>query len=292
MFKDLLACKIVLAANHQNPGIIQSLFRLQNCLSRKSTNPGNSQRLSRLQKCLSRKSSKSWNYSTTFSPAKLSQRQIIKIVEMFKDFFACEIVLAANHQNPGNIPRSSRLQKSLSRKSSQSWKYSKTFSPVKLSQPQIIRILELFKNFLARKIVLAANLQNPGDIQRLSCLYNCLSRKSSKSWKYSKNFLPVKLSQPQIITILKIFKDLLACKIVLAANHQNPGNIQRHSRLLKCLSRKSSKSWKYSMNFSPVKLAQPQIINILKIFKDFFACKIVLAATQQNPGNVQRPSRL
>ena len=170
MFKDLLACKIVLAANHQNPGNIQRLFRLQNCLNRKSSNPGNIHRLSRLQKRLSRKSSKSWNYSKTFSPAKLSQPQIIKIVEMFKDLLACKIVLAANHQNPGNIKRLSRLYNCLSRKSSKSWKYSKNFSPVKLFQPQIITILKTFKDFFACKIVLAAIHRYPGIIQRLFCL--------------------------------------------------------------------------------------------------------------------------
>ena len=150
----------------------------------------------------------------------------------------------------------------------------------------------MFKDLLACKNVLAAKHQNPGIIQRLFRLQNCLSRNSSVSWNYSKTFSPVKKSQLQIITILEIIKDFLACKIVSAANHQNPGNIQRLSRLLNCLSRKSSKSGKYSKTFSPVKLAQPQIINILTIFKDFFACKIVLAATHQNPGNVQRPSHL
>ena len=122
---------------------------------------------------------------------------------------------------------------------------------------------------------MATNLQNPGNIQRLSRLYNCLSRKSSKSCKYSKNFSPVNLSQPQIITVLKIIKDFFACKIVLAANHQYPGIIQRLFRLQNCLILKSSKSWKYSKTFSPVKLTQPQIIKILEIFKEFLACKVV-----------------
>ena len=35
--KDFFACKFVLAANHQQPENIQRLFRLQNCLSRKSS---------------------------------------------------------------------------------------------------------------------------------------------------------------------------------------------------------------------------------------------------------------
>ena len=167
-----------------------------------------------------------------------------------------------------------------------------TFSPAKLSQPQFISILELFKDFFACKIVLAANHQNPGNIQRLSCLYNCLSRKSSKSRKCLKKFLPVKMSQPQIIKILDLFKEFLACKIVLAANHQNPGIIQRLFRLQNCLSGKSSKSLKCSKTFSPVKLSQPQIIKNLEIFQDFLACTIVSAANHQNPGNIQRYSRL
>ena len=224
MIKNFLACKIVFTANHQNPGNIQRISRLQNCLSRKS--------------------SKSWNYSKNFSPAKLSQPQIVSIPDLFKDFFACKIVLAANHQNPGKIQRLSRLLNCLCRKSSKSWKYSKNFSPAKLSQPQIIKIMDLFKDFFACKIVLAANHQNRGSVQRPSRLQKCLRRKSSKSWNYSKTFSPAKLSQPQIIKIVEMFKDLLACKIVLAANHQNPGIIERISRLQNCLSRKSSKSWK------------------------------------------------
>ena len=50
-----------------------------------------------------------------------------------KDFFACKIVWAANHQNLGNIQRLFRLQKCLSRKLSISRKYLKTFPPAKLS---------------------------------------------------------------------------------------------------------------------------------------------------------------
>ena len=37
IFKDFFACKIVLAANHRQPENIQTLFRLQNCFSRKSS---------------------------------------------------------------------------------------------------------------------------------------------------------------------------------------------------------------------------------------------------------------
>ena len=111
---------------------------------------------------------------------------------------------------------------------------SKIFPPAKLSYPQIITILEIFKDF---------------------CLQNCLSRKSSLSWKYSKSFSPAKMPQPQIINILEIFKDYLACNFFWAANHQYPGNIQRLFCLQNCLSRKSIKSWKFSKTFSPVKLS-------------------------------------
>ena len=55
------------------------------------------------------------------------------------------------------------------------------------------------------------------------------------------------MSQPQIINNLEKFKHFFACRIVLAANHQYPGNIQ-----------------------------------------NFFAFKIVLAANHQYPGSVPR----
>ena len=181
--------------------------------------------------------------------------QIIIILKIFKDFFACKIVLDSSNHHPGNIQRLFRLQSCLRCKSSLSWKYSKTFSPAKLSQTQIVIIPKIFKVFFACKIVLAVNHPCPGNIQRFSRLQNCLSRKSSVSRKYSKTFSPAKLSFLQIVIIPKIFKDFLACKIVLAANHHCPGNIQRFSRLQKCLSRKSSLSWKHSKTFSPAKLS-------------------------------------
>ena len=109
---------------------------------------------------------------------------------MFKDFFACKIVVAASHHYPENIQRLFRLQKYLRRKSSLSWENSKTFSPSKLSWTQVIIVLKIFKDFLASKIVIAANHQSPGNIQRLFRLQDCLSRKSSLPWKYSKTFSP------------------------------------------------------------------------------------------------------
>ena len=75
-----------------------------------------------------------------------------------------------------------------------------------------------------------------------------------------------------------------------AANHQQPENIQRLFRLQNCLSCKSSTTRNYSKTFSPAELSQPQIINNPKIFKDFFAWRIVLAADQHYPGNIQRLS--
>ena len=170
----------------------------------------------------------------------MSQQQPIKILKIFKDSFACKIVLAANHLHPGNIQRIFRLQNCLSRKSSISWKCSKTFSPAKLSQLQIIDILEIFKDFFGCKFVLAANHRYPGNIQRLFRLQICLSPKSSISWKYSKSFSLANLSQLQIIDILEIFKDFFACKIVVAATHQYSENVQKLFRLQSCRSRKSA----------------------------------------------------
>ena len=66
VFKDFFACKFVLAANHQQPENIQRLFRLQNCLSRKSSAPEKSQRLFHLQNCLCRKSSAPENIQRLF----------------------------------------------------------------------------------------------------------------------------------------------------------------------------------------------------------------------------------
>ena len=161
----------------------------------------------------------------------MSQRQPINILKMFKNFFGCQIVVAANQRYPGNIQRFFRLHPCLSRKSSISWKYSKTFSPAKLSQQQPINILETFKNFFAGKIVVAANQRYPGNSQRFFRLQKCLSRKPSVSWKYSKTFSAAKMSQQQPIKILKIFKGSFACKFVLAAKHLYPGKIQRRFRL-------------------------------------------------------------
>ena len=329
IFNDFFACKNFLAATHNYSGKIQRVFRLQNCLSRKSSiswkysktfsaakisqqqpinvlkkfkefsackialaanhrYPRNFQRLFRLQICLSRKSSISRNYSKTFSAAKLSQPQIIYILEIFKDFFACKLVLAANHRYPGNIQRIFRLKSCLSRKLTKNWKYSTTFSPAKISQQQPIIILKKFKEFSACKNVLAANHLYPGNIQRLFRLQKCLSSNTSNFSKYSKALSPAKLSQPQNIYILEKFKDFFACKFVLAANHRYPGNIQRLFRLQNCLSRKLTKDWKYSTTFSPAKISQQQPIIILKKFKEFSACKNVLAANHIYPGNIQR----
>ena len=247
-------------------------------------------------------------------PAKLSSPQIIIILKIFKNLFACKSVLAANHQNLGNIQKLFRLQNCLSRKSSLSWKYSKTFSPGKLSSTQIIIILKIFKDFspaklsylqiifilktfkdfYACKIVLVAIHHFPENFQKLFRLQNCLRSKSSLSWKYSKTYSPGNLSHPQIIIVLKIFEDFsafeialaanhhypeniqrfLACKILLAENHPYPGIIQRLFCLQNCLSRNSSLSWKDSKTFSPAKMSWPQIIIIPKLFKDFSPAKV------------------
>ena len=268
IFKDFFACKIVLAASQRYPGNIQRFFRLQNCRSRKSAI--------------------SWKQSNILPPAKLSQQQPIIILKSFKDFFACKNVLAKNHLYPGFFQRLFRLQNCLSRKSAISWKHSKIFPPAKLSQQQPIIILKRFKDFFACKIVVAANQRYPGNTQRFFRLQKSLSRKSSISWKNSKIFSPAKLSSPQIIDILEIFKDFFAGKNFLAATHLFSAKIKRVFRLQNCLSRKSSISWKYSKTFSPANLSQPQIIDILEMFKDFFDCKIVLAANHRYPGNIQK----
>ena len=239
-FKDFSACKIVLAATHQYSENVQKLFRLQNYRSRKSAI--------------------SWKHSKIFSAAKLSQPQIIDILEIFKDFFGCKFVLAANHLYPGNIQRLFRLQNCLSRKTSIIWKISKTFSPAKLSQKQPIIILKMSKNFFACKIVVAANQRYPEkfkdfcaskivlaatheyseNVQKLFRLQNCRSRKSTISWKHSKIFPPAKKSQKQNNLILQKFKDFFAGKIVLTATHHNSENVQKLFRLQNCRSRKSA----------------------------------------------------
>ena len=116
-----------------------------------------------------------------------------------------------------------------------------------MSFSQVIIIMEVFNDFFACKTVLVAIHHYHESIQRLFRLQNCLSRKPSSSWNYSKTFSPAKLSWPQIIIILKIFKDSFACKNVFDANYHYPENIQR-----------------------------------------LFACKIVLAANHHYHGNIQR----
>ena len=326
--KTFFACRNVLAANHHYPGNIQTsspaeLSQQQIIGFPKYSKTFSPAELSQpkiinirelfknffcLQTCRSRKSPIFRKYSKAFSPAEQHQEQVIKIPELFKDFFACRVVLAANHQYPGNVQRFFRLQNCLGRKSSISRKNSKTYWPAQLSQPQVISIPERFKDFFARRIVPSANHQYPGNIKRLFCLQKCLSRKSSISRKYPKTSSPAELSQQQIINTPQIFKDFFACRIVLAANHQYPGNIQRLLRLQsclssksskpgniqrlfclqKCLSRKSSISRKNSMTFPPADLHQPQIINIPKKLKDLLACRVVLAENHHYPRTIQK----
>ena len=169
-----------------------------------------------MQSSLSHKSSTTWKQSTTFSPAEIS---------------------VSNSQQHGNIQSFFRLQKCLSRKSSLSRKFSKTLSPAEFSYTQIINNLEIFKDSFACKTVLAADHRCPGNIQTLFQLQICLNRKSSTTWKNSTTFSPAEFSQTQTINNLEIFKDFLACKTVLAANHHYPENIQRLFRLQNCLSR-------------------------------------------------------
>ena len=64
--------------------------------------------------------------STTLLPwsETLFHLPLINILEIFKDFFGCRIVLAASQQYPGNIQGPFHLQNCLSRKSSNPRKYS------------------------------------------------------------------------------------------------------------------------------------------------------------------------
>ena len=308
---DIFTGRNISVSNYQQHGNIQSFFRLQKCLSRKTS--------------LSRKNSK------IFSPAKPSQPQIIDTPKICKQFFTCSYVLAASHHYPKNIQRLFRLQISLRRRSSTNWKYSKTFSPAKLSQPQIIDAPEIFKHFFTCRIVLAAidqqhgniqifstsktlsrkssttwkqsttfspaeisvsNYQQHGNIQSFFRMQKCLSPKSSLSRKNSKIFSPAEFSQTQIIDNLETFKYFFACRFVLAADHRYPGNIQRFFRLQNCLSRRSSIPRKNSKIFSPAEFSQTQIIDNLETFKYFFACRFVLAADHRYPENIQRLFRL
>ena len=276
MFKDFFACKVVFDGNHHYPEKFKTFFACKIVFDANDHHPENIRKVFCLQNCLRRKSSLSWKNSETFSPAKMSSTQIIIILKIFKDFFDCKNVLFANFHYSETIQRLFRLQSCLGRKSSLSWKFSKTYSPANLSSTQIIIIQKIFKDFFACKNVLATNhlyTENfqrlffsckivldaihhyPGIIQRLSPLQNCLRRKSSLSWNYSKTFPPAKLSWTQIIIFLKTFKDFFACKIVLDANHQYPENIQGLFCLQNCLSRNSSLSWNYSKTFSPAKLS-------------------------------------
>ena len=187
-FKEFFASKVVLSANHLYPENIQRLFSLKTVFDANHHHPENIRRLFRLQYCGRCKPSLSWKYSKNFSPVNLSQPQIIIIPKRFKEIFACKIASDASHHYPENIQKLFPLQYCLRCKSSLSWNYSKNFSPAILSQPQITFILETFKHFFACKNVLAANHHYPENIQKLFRLQNCLRRKSSLYWKYSKSF--------------------------------------------------------------------------------------------------------
>ena len=258
------------------------------------------------------KLSTTWKHSNFFSPAEMSQPQIIIIPKNLKGFFACRILLHADHQQPGNFQRFFRVQNCLSRRSSMPRKYSKTFSPAELSQPQIINNLEKVRNIFACKSVSAANHQYPENIHRLFRLQNCLGRRSSIPRKYSKTFSPAELSQPQIINNMEIFKsfphaelsqpqiinnleivnEIFTGRNISVSNYQQHGNIQCFFRLQFCFRRKSSLSRKNSKIFSLAKLSYPQIIDTPKIFKQFFTCRYVLVAKHQKPENIQRLFRL
>ena len=93
---------------HQKPENIQRLFRLQQCLSRKSSAPENIQRLFRLQNCLSRNLSAPEKIQRLFRLQNCLSRNSSIFRKHSKTF----------HQQPENIQRVFRLQNCLSRKSS------------------------------------------------------------------------------------------------------------------------------------------------------------------------------
>ena len=247
-FEDFFACRILLDADHQQPGNIQRLFRLQICLSRRSSIPR--------------------KHSKTFSPAELSQPQIIDTPKTFKDFFACRILLDADHQQPGNIQR-----------------FFFTCRIVLAANDQQHGNIQIFST---SRTLLAANHQQPGNSQRHFHRQKYLSLKLSTTWKHSKFFSTAEMSQPQIVIIPKKIKDFLACRTVLAADHRYPENMQTVFHLQVCLGRKSLLSRKHSKTFSPAEFSQTQIINNLEIFKDFFTCRIVLAANHHYDEKIQR----
>ena len=165
-----------------------------------------------------------------FFSCKLSWPQVIIIPKIVKIFLACKIVLDANHHYPEIIQRFFRWQSCLRRRSSLSWKYSKTFLTAKLSYTQIIIMLKVFKDFFACKIVFDANHHHPENIQRFFACKIVLDANHHYPGNIQRLFL---------------------LQIVLAAYHHYPENFQNSSRLQNWLRRKSSLSWKNSKTFSP-----------------------------------------
>jgi len=155
-------------------------------------------------------------------PAKIRQLLIVIIPGTFEGFLDGKIVLAANHHCNGNFQRIFRLQ-IIFAANHQYYCFNKW----------IFRR----QNYAIRKSSLSLkNSKTFSTAKRSSC-------KSSLSQNFSKTFLPV-------INVPLVFKDFLACKIVLAANRHNPGNSQRLLRLQKH--------------------SHPQIINIPELFSGFF----------------------
>ena len=202
----------------------------------------------------------------SFPRAELSQPQIINNLEIVNDIFTGRNISVSNYQQDGNI---------------QSF-----LSTAKLSQPQIINNLEIFKDFFTCRIVLAANDQQHGNIQTFSTCRTLLAANHQQPGNSQRHFHRQKYLS-QIINNMETFKVFFACRNVLAANRYYPEKIQRFFRLPNSLRRRSSTTWKHLKTFSPAEFSQMQIINNLEIFKDFFTCRIVLAANDQQHGNIQ-----
>ena len=169
-------------------------------------------------------SSMFWKHSKIFyqQPENI-QRLFINNPKISKDFFACKIVLAANHQHP-EIFKDFFACKIILTANHQHPEILKDFFACQIVWAANHQHPKISKNFFACKIVLAANHQHP---------------------KIFKDFFACKIILAANHQHPKKFKDFFACKIVLAANHQHP----------KISKDFSSTTWKYPKTFSPAKLS-------------------------------------
>ena len=95
---------------HQQPENIQRLFRLQNCLSRKSSAPENIQRLFRLQNCLSRKSSAPENIQRLSRLQNCLSRKSSTISRKYSKTFWAAAINSSNQQQQSTAATSTSNQ--------------------------------------------------------------------------------------------------------------------------------------------------------------------------------------